>query len=70
MNHVDEPEEEQSKQKINYTKTIKRREIFKENTKDINIAILAFTILDFFMSQPKNREDDPLSKSKSFLLEK
>lgn len=57
-------------QNINYTKTIKNREIFKQNSESINLTIIAFTILDFFLSQPRNRSDDPLSKSKKFLLQR
>ena len=62
--------ESEERLEINYTTTIQQRGIFKNNSKDVNIAILAFTILDFFMSLPKNRQDDPLSKSKKFILSK
>ena len=55
---------------VNYTKTIKNKQIFQGNSESVNIAILALSILDFIMWQPKNRNDYPMSKSKSFLLQK
>ena len=37
-------------QRVNFTTTIKNRKIFKMHSEAVNIAILAFTILDFVMS--------------------
>ena len=63
MRDVEEINLELEELQINFTNTIKSRTIFKDNTRNINITILAFITLDFFMSLPKNREDEPLSKS-------
>ena len=53
---------------MNYTDYIKDVNFFFENSMSINMAILAFQILDYIMQRPKNQNMYPLPKNKQYLL--
>ena len=54
---------------MNYTAYLPDVNFFYNNTMNINMAILAFQILDYIMQRPKNKNMYPLPKNKQFLLQ-
>ena len=56
-------------QAMNYTAYIQDVNFFFQNSMPTNMAVLAFTILDYIMQRPKNQSMYPLPKNKQFLLQ-
>ena len=49
---------------MNYTDYIKDVNFFFDNSMPINMAVLAFQIMDYIMLRPKNQNMYPLPKNK------
>jgi hypothetical protein len=54
--------------KINYTDYIEDKGIFYKNSEAVNLSLISFEIIDFYLSLPKNKVTGQISKGKKLVL--